>query len=48
MRPVWYRPHSGPDAPLLVDGVLEVRRLDRLADYLLSLLGANHEKEDVS
>ena len=48
MRPVWYRPHSGPDAPLLVDGVLEVRRLDHLAEYLLSLLGANHEKEDVS
>ena len=33
---------------LLVDGVLEVRRLDHLAEYLLSLLGANHEKEDVS
>ena len=48
MRPVWYRPHSGPDAPLLVDSVLEVRRLDHLSDYLLSLLGANHEKEDVS
>ena len=48
MRPVWYRPHSGPDAPLLVDGVLEVRRLAHLSDYLLSCRGANHEKEDVS
>lgn len=48
MRPVWYRPQSGPSTPVLVDGVLEISRLDELAEYLLSPSRTNHEKEDVS
>lgn len=48
MHPVWYLPQNGPSAPVLVDGVLEIRRLDELADYLLSPSRTKHEKEDVS
>lgn len=48
MRPVWYHPLGSSDAPHLQNGVLEICRLDSLAEYLLSLLGTNHRKEDVS
>lgn len=48
MRPVWYHPEGSTHSPILIDGVLEISRLDELPEYILSPLRTIHKKEDLS